>query len=160
MKKLLFFFCFFLMAISAGAQIKLSYDHSGTEFVFKRCVRSGKNVNIDFSFSNLSTTDYNVFFDGFNAIAFDDEGYDYKPYGINDDGTHYIKEITIGGRTFRPEAHDFRIGFFLPADVTTKVRVVLANVDDYATQIKVFKLRVGEGGKYNLDVRNIPIAEK
>ena len=163
MKKFFLTFVAAFVTFSAFAQVKLSCDLPEVEFVYKRCTLSGSTAFIDFTFTNTTGKDINRLAIGCeNAVAYDDEGNDYKFANQGADGTHIIKEYQIGGHS--SSSWDIKVNDFMEG-VTYKLRIVFTNIDEYATNFVRMKIPVfidnnGSNKRGTLELRNVPLKQE
>ena len=129
---------------SAFAQVKITSGVAGIEFAVKRAFADGDNVCIDLLITNRSNYE-SIFFNLYYSKLYDDEGNEYTENALSREGPQ-----TIGGK------------IDIPRDIPRKVRIVIKNVDEYATSFLLVKLAYEvynptSSGTKTLSIKNLPI---
>ena len=164
---LLAFAAMFAFTFSISAQPSVSFENPDIVFKFKRCVSVGNIAYLDFIITNIGSKELvpTVLYDGIQVHSketkiYDDEANMYEAeYGRE----HTIQKIDIAGQA--PDGiKDF--DFNLPVGVPLKMRITLAGVDEFATElslVKVHFLGMNTPKSYGyafLQARNLPITRQ
>lgn len=110
------------VAATAFAQVKVSHSSSGIEFNVKRAFARGDEVCIDLLITNRSNYE-SIAFNLWGSKCYDDEGNEYTKNALSKEGP-----ATVGGK------------IDIPRDVPRKIRVIIKNVDEYASAFPLIKL--------------------
>jgi len=160
MKKIFFSLALlFCMCIGAMAQTKVDFIDGtiGVDWKFKRSFLNGNTLVVDFVVENNTSQDISlsIMYRGcpnqigwFNITAYDDEGNVYTNDLV---GGHFSGKMGSKNSLFATE--------MIPTGNLIKVRMQIAGIDEYATQIKTLLVPIQiVGADYSaLRVTNIPI---
>ena len=162
MKKLLLSAALLLcMCIGMNAQPKILWDGpTGLDVKFKRCYVQGSRCIIDYTITNNTGKDISQIstdgWVGYEPTAYDDEGNRYK-CELNG-GDFDNQQSSIGYVCMKGCATP------LPKDITIKAHIVITNLDEYASNLTLYKhyyhVEFSNGQILNqvkLEIRNIPI---
>lgn len=148
MRKFITILCLLLTTLPiAYAQVKVSSGSSGIEFNVKRAFSRGNEVCIDLLITNMSNYDSIAFLLSSSKV-YDDEGNEYTQNAIYKEGP-----ATYGGK------------IDIPRDVPRKVRIVVSNVDEYASAFPLIQLEYevynpSSYGPKTLTIKNLPIIKE
>lgn len=158
MKRIAFVLITCMLSLSAFAQVKISSGTPNIDVKVKRCFALGNDVYVDFLVAGNGRWE-NIYFNGYDAQVFDDEGNMYKGgfmggrdyrYGIS---FEYDKKSNVPSCTLD-----------IPRDVPRKVRVKITDVDEYASQFVKITIPC-EGNSTNanpfeINIKALPISRE
>ena len=134
------------VTLPAFSQVKVGVESSGLEVKVKRAVAQGDNVFIDLMITNCANYD-SIAFNLWDSKVYDDEGNEYTRDALSKEG---------------PSSYGGKID--IPRDVPRKVRIVVHNVDEYASGFTLAKIiyevyNPGSAGPRTLTIKNLPITK-
>lgn len=150
MRQIAFFLAIFIGSISASyAQTSISTNHSSFEVQVKRCIAKGQDVYIDMIFS---------VYNDWRFLTVDRDGFQYRSAIFDDEGNHYGTQSLF----FEVDRKINSSAFVeIVKDVPRKVRVIIKNVDEYATKlssIELFYVGPTSADRGLITIKNLPIS--
>lgn len=135
-----------IISILSFAQTQVNSGASEIDITVKRAFARGGDVCVDLIVTNNSNWE-SISFNLWDSKAYDDEGNEYTKNSLSKDGPS-----TYGGK------------IDIPREVPRKVRLVIADVDEYASS---FTLKKNEYEGWNpssnprtLTIKNLPITRE
>lgn len=140
------------MASVAFGQVQCSTDYPDLELRYKRTTVSGNNVYVDFILTYHGKDEIGIrISDGNNTIFYDDEGNIYKGQGLSGMGERRNNNIIadVGNAN-----SDYGV---LPSGIPVKLRMLIKNVDEFATSFPKIIITFTSYGVYEMHISNVPI---
>ncbi len=134
-----------LTGTAALAQTYLEPGAPSLGVTVKRAFASGADVSIDLVITNLGNYE-SISFNLWDSKVYDDEGNEYTRSALSKDGPS-----TYGGK------------IDIPKDIPRKVRIVVHNIDEYASSFPMAKLiyevyAPASYGPKTLVIKDLPIS--
>lgn len=128
------------------SQMKVSVETPDLDVQVKRAFAQGDNVCIDLMITNQGNYE-SIYFDFWATKIYDDEGNEYTGNALSKDGPG-----TFGGK------------IDIPRDIPRKVRIIVHNVDEYASAFTLTKFvyevyNPRSSGSKSLTIKNLPITK-
>lgn len=152
MKRLFIIIVSVFAASAMHGQVRCSTDYPDLELKYKRTTVSGSNVYVDFTLTYHGKDEMGIrISDGNNTIFYDDEGNIYKGQGLSGMGERKNNNIIadVGNAN-----SDYGL---LPSGIPIKLRMLIKNVDEYATSFPKIIIGFSSYGWYEMQISNVPI---
>lgn len=152
MKRLFIIIVSVFAASAMHGQVRCSTDYPDLELKYKRTTVSGSNVSVDFTLTYHGKDEMEIrISDGNNTIFYDDEGNIYKGQGLSGMGERKNNNIIadVGNAN-----SDYGL---LPSGIPIKLRMLIKNVDEYATSFPKIIIGFSSYGWYEMQISNVPI---
>lgn len=139
-------------------KLTLKTGHPDVEVQIKRCIAQGEDVIIDLMVTSHTKWE-KIYFIPDAPQCFDDEGNYYKTERTSGGGLAGSIQYEIDG-----ENKYWRSYLITEEDIPRKIRIIIKNVDEYASTFLSMKFPyLGNGDdelKYTLSIKNLPITRE